>query len=141
VAIGSQCCIDRALFSTFTALGAETMLDNLVHVAHDVSIGARCTLTASSELSGGAVMEDDVWYAPGSVCNQFVRFGRGALVGTGSVVVRNVDPFTLVRGNPARPAGQICLCRTKLSVGDEWVVRCPSCRREYAAPNGVLSPL
>jgi len=141
VTVGSQSCIDRGLFSTFTVLGRETMLDNLVHVAHDVRIGERCTLTACSELSGCAVMEDDVWYAPGSACNQFVRFGRGALVGTGSVVVRDVDPFTLVRGNPARPAGQVCLCRAKLAIGDEWVVRCPSCGREYAAPNGSLTLL
>ncbi len=141
VAVGSQNCIDRGLFSTFTMLGSETMVDNMIHVAHDVVIGERCTLAAGSEVSGSAVMEDDVWYAPGVACNQFVRFGRGALVGTGSVVVRDVDPFTLVRGNPARPAGQVCLCRAKLSIGDEWIVRCPSCRREYAAPDGVLTPL
>ena len=39
-----------------------------------------------------------------------VRIGQFALVGAGSVVTRDVAPFTLVRGNPARPAGHVCGC-------------------------------
>jgi UDP-3-O-[3-hydroxymyristoyl] glucosamine N-acyltransferase len=139
--IGSQTCVDRGLHSTFTTVGEETMLDNQVHVARDVRIGARCTLGAGSRLSCCAELDDDVWYGPAGVCDQFVRFGRGALIGAGSVVVDDVDPFTLVRGNPARPAGQVCLCRTTMTIGDEWVVRCTSCGREYAAPHGILAPL
>jgi UDP-3-O-[3-hydroxymyristoyl] glucosamine N-acyltransferase len=131
VSIGANCAIDRGLFSTFTRIGSETMLDNLVHVAHDVAIGSRCTLTAAVELSGSAVLADDVWLAPRTCCNQFIRFGRGAYTGTGSVVVRDVAPFTLVIGSPARPAGPVCLCRSKLP-SDEGLVSCPNCSRLYA---------
>ena len=106
------------------------MLDNLVHVAHDVVIGERCTLTASVELSGSVVLEDDVWLAPRTCCNQFIRFGRGAYTGTGSVVVRDVPQFTLVAGSPAREFGSVCLCRAKLPA-ETGTVECPSCGRKY----------
>lgn len=130
VSVGANCTIDRAIFSTFTTLGPETMLDNLVHVAHDTVIGARCTLTAAVELSGSVVLEDDVWLAPRTCCNQFIRFGRGAYTGTGSVVVRDVDPFTLVVGSPARPVGRVCLCRAKLPA-EIGRVDCERCGRSY----------
>lgn len=128
VSVGANSCVDRAIFSTFTTLGSETMLDNFVHVAHDVSIGRRCTLTAHAELSGSVVLEDDVWIAPRTATNQFVRFGRGAFTGTGSVVIRDVPAFQLVKGNPARPGGFMCLCKTRL---DPEVPEsaCPGCGR------------
>lgn len=137
VSIGANCAIDRALLSTFTTLGPETMLDNLVHVAHDVRIGARCTLTASVELSGSVELADDVWLAPRTCCNQFIRFGRGAYTGTGSVVVRDVAPFTLVLGSPAKPGGRVCLCRTKLPAV-EGTVGCSSCGRVVDLDAGMI---
>jgi UDP-3-O-[3-hydroxymyristoyl] glucosamine N-acyltransferase len=139
--IGTRSCIDRGLFSTLTALGAGTMLDGLVQVGADATVGARCTIGAGAVIATGAALGDDVFYGPGCVGNPFVRLGRGVLATTGSVLVCDADPFTMMRGNPAAPAGQVCLCRTPLVIGDEWVVRCPSCGREYTAPRGVLSPL
>jgi UDP-2-acetamido-3-amino-2,3-dideoxy-glucuronate N-acetyltransferase len=55
-----------------------------------------------------------------------VRVGRYAMVGAGSVVVRNVDPFTMVVGNPARKVGYLCRCgrRTGLTLP---TTECPEC--------------
>ena len=51
------------------------------------------------------VVEDDVWIGFNAVVLKGVRIGRGAVVGAGSVVTRNVAPFTVVAGNPARQVG------------------------------------
>lgn len=48
------------------------------------------------------VIEDDVWIGFKSTILKGVTIGRGAVVAAGSVVTRDVPPFTLVAGNPAR---------------------------------------
>jgi acetyltransferase-like isoleucine patch superfamily enzyme len=48
------------------------------------------------------IIEDDVWLGTNAVVLPGVRVGRGAIVGAGAVVTRDVPPFTVVAGVPAR---------------------------------------
>jgi acetyltransferase-like isoleucine patch superfamily enzyme len=48
------------------------------------------------------VVEDDVWVGVDAIVLPGVTVGRGAVVGAGSVVTRDVDPYTIVAGAPAR---------------------------------------
>ena len=64
-----------------------------------------------------------------------VTIGRYAMVAAGSVVTKDISPFTLVRGNPARPVGYVCICGHKL--GDSSLdlctgVICPKCGARIA---------
>lgn len=53
--------------------------------------------------SGGLVIEDYVWICPHSIILPSVkRIGYGAVIGAGSVVTKDVEPFAVVGGNPAR---------------------------------------
>jgi acetyltransferase-like isoleucine patch superfamily enzyme len=45
----------------------------------------------------------DVWVGGGAVILSGVQIGEGAVIGAGSVVTKNVPPFTIVGGNPAKP--------------------------------------
>lgn len=47
------------------------------------------------------VVEDDAWIGTGAIILKGVRIGRGAIVGAGSVVSRDVPEMTIVAGNPA----------------------------------------
>jgi len=48
------------------------------------------------------VIEDDVWIGFNSTILKGVRIGRGAIIGAGSVVAKDVEPWTVNVGNPLR---------------------------------------
>ena len=52
--------------------------------------------------SAPIVIEDDVWIGAHSLILKGVTIGRGAVIGAGSVVVKDIPPFTLWAGNPAK---------------------------------------
>jgi acetyltransferase-like isoleucine patch superfamily enzyme len=56
--------------------------------------------------SAPIVIEDDAWIGFNSAILKGVRIGRGAIVGAGSVVTRDVAPYSVVAGNPANVVAQ-----------------------------------
>lgn len=54
----------------------------------------------------GIVIEDDVWIGNRVAVLDGVRVFRGAVLGAGSVVTKDVPAYTVVAGNPARPIGR-----------------------------------
>ena len=50
----------------------------------------------------GVVIEDDVWVGTRAVILSGVTVGRGAVVAAGAVVTKDVEPYAIVGGNPAR---------------------------------------
>ena len=51
------------------------------------------------------IVEDHAWVGERALVMQGRRIGRGAIVGAGAVVTRDVEPYTVVGGNPARVIG------------------------------------
>jgi acetyltransferase-like isoleucine patch superfamily enzyme len=66
-------------------------------------VGDPEALCAGKKLS--IVVESDVWVGYGSVLISGIKVGRGAIVAAGSVVTKNVAPYAIVAGNPARQIG------------------------------------
>jgi UDP-2-acetamido-3-amino-2,3-dideoxy-glucuronate N-acetyltransferase len=56
--------------------------------------------------------------------------GEYAMIGAGSVVTKDVRPFSIMVGNPAKHMGWACKCGEKLSFEDKRA-KCPSCGSEY----------
>lgn len=48
------------------------------------------------------IIKDDVWIGANAIILSGVTIGEGAIVGAGSVVTKNVEPYTIVVGNPAK---------------------------------------
>lgn len=51
---------------------------------------------------GDIVVKDDVWIGDGAVICSGVTIGQGAIVAAGAVVTKNVEPYAIVGGNPAK---------------------------------------
>ena len=48
------------------------------------------------------IVEDDVWIGYGAIVLSGLRVGRGAVIAAGSVVTRDVEPYAIMAGTPAR---------------------------------------
>lgn len=53
--------------------------------------------------AGDTVIGDDVWIGSEAIVMPGVTIGHGAVIGTRALVARDVEPYTIVGGNPARP--------------------------------------
>jgi len=64
---------------------------------------ARNTLINKQAHTGGIIeIEDDVWIGANVVILPNVKLGKGSVVAAGAVVTKNIDPYTVVGGVPAR---------------------------------------
>jgi UDP-N-acetylglucosamine acyltransferase len=75
------------------------------HVAHDCILGNRIIMANASQLAGHVEVEDWVIIGGLTPVHQFVRLGQHAMVGGGIRVPKDVPPFVLASGDPARFEG------------------------------------
>lgn len=101
VEIGNNVCVDRAVMGS-TILHENVKVDNLVHIAHGVEIGKNSLIIAHAMIAGSVKIGENVWVSPSSSIRQKLVVEDNALVGMGSVVVKNVKEKTIVAGNPAK---------------------------------------
>ena len=100
VSIGSGCAIDRGSLGN-THIGAHVMMDNLCHIAHNVTIGARsiiagqCGISGSVKVGQGVAMGGQVGIAP------HVKIGDGAVLTARSGVTKDIEDGDQVTGFPA----------------------------------------
>jgi UDP-N-acetylglucosamine acyltransferase len=86
-----------------TRIGDDGLFMAGCHVAHDCIIGDRVILVNSVAVAGHCTLEDDVIVGGLSGVHQFVRIGRGAIVGALTMVTNDVIPYGLVQA----PRGEL----------------------------------
>ena len=97
-------------FVTLTSnirIGQQFHANIYSYVAHDCVIGDFVTFAPGVHCNGNVHIEDHAYIGTGAILRQGkpgepLVIGRGAVVGMGAVVTRNVEPGTTVIGNPAR---------------------------------------
>lgn len=87
---------------------------------------------------GATLVREGASVGAGAVVLPNVTIGAWALVAAGSVVVRDVPSHALVKGNPARFAGWVCVCARPLRISErnEWY--CESCDRSFVFNESVV---
>jgi len=81
-----------------TLVGNNCLFMTGSHVAHDAMIGDNVIIANCGAVAGHCVIEDDVIIGGLSGIHQFVRIGRGAIIGAVTMVTNDVIPFGLVQG-------------------------------------------
>ena len=91
--------------ATATRLGDDNLLMAYAHIAHDCQVGNNTILANAASLAGHVHIGD--WAILGGFCSvhQFCHIGAHSFSGLGSTVKRDIPPFVLTDGNPAKPYG------------------------------------
>ena len=99
VQIGANCAIDRGATGD-TVIGAGSVLDNLVQIAHNVRLGRHCVICAQVGIAGSTIVGDGVMIGGQSGVSDHLCIGTGAHIAGKSGVIRDVEPSSVVGGFP-----------------------------------------
>jgi len=105
VEIGANCAVDRGAIRD-TVIGEGSKIDNLVQIAHNVSIGRHCLLAGQVGISGSTTVWDGVIMGGQVGVADHLTVGAGAMLGAKAGVLNNVPPGTRWAGYPARAGKQ-----------------------------------
>lgn len=86
--------------NVYFLLDVEHYIDHISTYPFRVKLLQECK--SESFAKGNIVVEDDVWIGFGAVIMSGVIIGKGAIVGAGALVTKNVPPYAIVVGTPAK---------------------------------------
>ena len=103
---------DRLIVGKFVqiATGVRFIMNGSNHAMNGIStypfqvMGKSWADSSMNVLSkGDTVIGNDVWIGNSATFMQGVKIGDGAIIGTNALVTKDVEPYTIVGGNPAKP--------------------------------------
>lgn len=101
VMIGSNTCIERGVLDD-VVIKDDVKIDDLVQIGHNVFIGEKSLICAGSIVAGSVKMGKGCYVAPLVCVDSGIVLEDEALLGTGSIVRKNVPKGAVMVGNPAR---------------------------------------
>ena len=88
-----------------TVIGKNCLLMAYVHVAHDCQIGNNCILVNTVQVAGHVTIDDWAIIGGASALHQFVKVGAHVMLSGGSLVRKDVPPYTKAAREPLAYAG------------------------------------
>lgn len=91
--------------ASLTRIGSDNLLMAYVHVAHDCRIGNNAIMANAASLGGHVRVGDWAILGGFSIVHQFCRLGAHCFSAMGSAISKDLPPFVMVGGHPAKPHG------------------------------------
>ncbi|PTT37334.1 UDP-3-O-(3-hydroxymyristoyl) glucosamine N-acyltransferase [Chryseobacterium sp. HMWF028] len=101
VEVGANTAIDKGFSFRNTIIEDDAKIDNLVHVAHGVTIRKRALVVAGTVLGGSSIIGEDAWTSINASIAPAVEVKSKGFVSMGAVVTKNVEEGQQVTGNLA----------------------------------------
>jgi acetyltransferase-like isoleucine patch superfamily enzyme len=107
VIIGEYTTINRGA----TLIGSYYNKNTEIRIGNNVAIGPYCTFYSAGhdyrylnlpDIAQSIIIEDNVWIGGRTVILPGVRLGEGCIIGAGSIVTKDVSPWCVAVGNPAK---------------------------------------
>lgn len=102
VEIGANATVDRARFGK-TVIGEGSKIDNLVQIAHNVTIGKHCLVVAQSGIAGSSSLGDNVTVAAQVGIAGHIKIHDRAVLAAKAGVLKDLKSDAVYMGTPARP--------------------------------------
>ncbi len=102
-----------------SVVGDDCMFMSSVHVSHDAIIGNLVTISCGALIAGHTVVEDHATIGLGAAVHQKLVIGAGAMVGMQAAVTRDLPPYAVSMGAPAKPSRLNTFRLDKLDVPQE----------------------
>lgn len=116
VEIGNNCIIMMgAVINIGAVIGDGSMIDMGAILGGRATVGKNCHIGAGAVLAGvieppsamPVIVEDDVLIGANAVVLEGVKIGKGSVVAAGAIVTKDVPPYTVVAGMPAKVIKEI----------------------------------
>ncbi|ANQ50236.1 hypothetical protein MY04_2868 [Flammeovirga sp. MY04] len=106
--IGNGVCIQP-----FVNVGPNTKIGNFIHIfaqsmiGHDAQLEDYSYVANNACIGASVVMKEGAYIGTNATTLENITIGKWSLVGMGSVVIKDIDDFTKVVGNPSRVIGKV----------------------------------
>ena len=99
-----------AVINIGASIGEKTMIDMNTVIGGRAIVGSNCHIGAGAVLAGvveppsanPVIIEDGVLIGANAVVLEGIKVGKGSVIAAGSIVVKDVEPYTVVAGVPAK---------------------------------------
>ena len=91
-----------SIVNSGATIGDNNIINSKALVEHACILNNHIHISTNATINGDTVVEDLVFFGSTAVANGQLKIGKNSVVGSGSVVIRDVEPFTTVVGVPAR---------------------------------------
>jgi len=88
-----------------TRVGADNLIMNGAHIAHDCQIGSHCIIASFSGLAGHVIVGDHAVLGAYTGVHQFARVGESVMAASNAKLSLDAPPFSMVAGDRARMVG------------------------------------